>query len=240
MDSNKALVTACKKKDITALIKVLPDATIHRKSSKLITEQIRKNHVYVARYLLKYGGIYDFDALNTDFDKLKLILLTLPSTVSHQIFKYLTKTDLMNLFACSKIFHGLFDIPLILYLSNCGYLTKKCLQYIMLTGYGLSIDLVLVYACKYEFVGLVKYAIKRKADVNFNQEGPLTKCCQNGNLEIAKLLIAAGAKYTDNGWFPLKTAIYYDQDNVVDYILNELMSPKERLIFLKQCSLNIF
>ena len=240
MDPNKALVTACKKKDITTLIKLLPVATIHHKSSKLLTEQIVTNNIYIARYLLKYNGIYDFGVLKTEFDKLKLMLLLIPVKVTRLIFKHITKTDLINLFMSSKIFHGLFDIPLILYLSNCKYLTEKCLQYIMLDKFGLSIDLVLVYACKYELVGLAKYAIKRKANIRFNQEEALTKCCQNGNLDLAKTLVQAGAKYTDNGWFPLKTAIYYDRNNIVDYILNELMSPKDRIEFVKECSLNIF
>lgn len=240
MDPNKSLITACKKNDISTLIKVIPHATIHRKSSKLITQQILTNHIYTTRYLLKYGGKFKMEDLKTNFDKLKLMLLLIPPNVTKLIFNELTKSDLINLFYSSKIFHAMFDIPMILYLNNCGYLNKKCLQYIMVEKVGISLDTLLVYACKNELVELVKYTIKRKANIHFNQEEPLTKCCNNGNLELVKILITAGAKYDDNGWYPLKTAIYYDRDTIANYIINELMSPKERIRFIKDIALNIF
>ena len=190
--------------------------------------------------MIKFNGIHNVNEQKTEFNKLKLLLLLTPSDVKKKIFSMISKTDLISLFSSSKIFHCLFNLPIILYLSNNGYLTEKCLQYVFQEHVGVNIDLLLVYACKYEMVELVNYAIKHKADVSFRQEEPLTKACFTGNLEITKILIEAGAKYSENDWFPLKTAIYYEHDKITNYIINEIMDPKERLVFIKQLALNVF
>jgi hypothetical protein len=237
---NKSVTTAALATDITGLIKLLPNATVHKKSTQLLNMLITKNRVYSAYFLIKFNGVYNIQEQKTEFNKLKLLLLLLPSDIKKHIFGMISKSDLINLFFSSKIFHCLFNLPIVIYLSNNGYLTKKCLQYILQEHVGINIDLLLVYACKYEMLELVNYAIKHKADVSFRQEEPLTKACFTGNLEITKILIAAGAKYSENGWFPLKTAIYYQHDNITNYIINESMDPKERLELIKQLALNVF
>lgn len=237
---NKSVTTAALATDITSLIKLLPNATVHKKSTQLLNMLITKNRVYSAYFLIKFNGIHNVNEQKTEFNKLKLLLLLTPSDVKKKIFSMISKSDLISLFFSSKIFHCLFNLPIILYLSNNGYLTEKCLQYVFQEHVGVNIDLLLVYACKYEMVELVNYAIKHKADLSFRQEEPLTKACFTGNLEITKILIENGAKYSENEWFPLKTAIYYEHDKITNYIINEIMGPKERLVFIKQLALNVF
>lgn len=234
------VINAIENNNFGQLVKYLSKTTIHKDSTTLLHQTIRQNRIYSAYFIIRSGGVYDATELKSKFNRFKLTLLVLPRDIIKLIFGYLGKNDLITLFTSSKIFHPLFNIPLILYLSNNNYLNDKCLIYTMGDCIGLSIDLLLVYACKYEITELIKYCLRKGARVNFRQQEPLTKACYNGNLEHIEMLIKAGADFTENGWYPLKTAIYYDKDNVVDYFVNKLMKPKKRVELIKNLALNIF
>lgn len=222
------------------ILKRLQKSNEHKKSTTLLNKTIKNNEVYTAYFIIRHMGLYNLNELTDNFERLKLLLLILPRDIISRIFKYLDKNDLINLFMCSKIFHRLFNIPLILYLSHNNYLTEKCLTYIMEDYYGLNINLLLVYACKYELTELITFCLKKGAVVGFRQQEPLTKACYTGNLTNVELLVKAGADFTDNAWFPLKTAIYYDKDHIVDYFVNKVMQPKKRVEFIKHLALNVF
>lgn len=234
------VISAIENDDYNKLIKHLPKTTVHKDSNVLLHQTIKQNRIYSAYFLIRAGGVYNLAELKNKFDRLKLILLTLPRDIITEIFKYLDKNDLINLFMSSKIFHRLFNIPLALYLSNNNYLNEKCLMYIMEDYNGFNMNLLLVYACKYELTDLIKFCLRKGADVGFRQQEPLTKACYNGNLEHVEILVKAGADFTENGWYPLKTAIYYDKDIVIDYFVNKVMQPHKRIAFIKSLALNVF
>jgi len=238
---NKQVRSAIKKNDYALLENSLPKATIHRRSTKLVKNLIETNQIYSAYYLLRDNGkrprVQEFASV---LNKMKYYILICPKDIKNLIMSYLDKTDLINLFLSSEIFHPFFDIPLILYMSYRKRLTPECIQYAMVGGQGISIDLVLVYACKHNFPELVDYTLDHGANIEVHKNEPLTLYCKSGNLEMVKCLINRGAQYTDHTWFPLKTAIYHEQRAIVSYIVNKLMSDDERLEFITDISLNVF
>lgn len=234
------VIDAIEHNNIGQLIKFLPKTTVHKDSTVLLNQTIKQNRIYSAFFLIKFGGVHNLAELKRKFDKLKLLLLTIPRDVVGTIFAHLDKNDLINLFMSSKIFHRLFNIPLILYLSSNNYLNEKCLRYIMEDYTGLNMNLLLVYACKYELTDLIKFCLRKGSEIGFRQQEPLTKACYNGNLEHVEILVKAGADFTENGWYPLKTAIYYDKDEIVKYFVDKVMQPNDRVRFMKSLALNIF
>lgn len=103
------------------------------------------------------------------------------------------------------------------YCKNNNFLAIKQIH-ILLKNNILS-NMVLLYACKYGQLHIVKYLYEEGLDFSFNNHHPLRMACLNSQLDIVKFLVEHGSDVDCQNGYPLMSASYGGHFEIVKYLV---------------------